>query len=134
MSKPDPGETKATPPQSVTPAVANAHAFVQRLIDLGLQHAVLSPGSRNAPIAITLAQAAEQGMITLHVRIDEREAAFFALGLSNASDIPALLCCTSGTAAVNFAPAVVEAYYSQVPMIVLTADRPEGAEIGRAHV
>jgi len=108
-------------------SVANAHAFVQRLIDLGLKHAVLSPGSRNAPISITLAKAAELGLITLHVRIDEREAAFFALGLGKMSDIPALLCCTSGTAAVNFAPAVVEAAYSQVPMLVLTADRPAGA-------
>lgn len=106
-----------------------AHAFVQRLIDLGLKHAVLSPGSRNAPLAITLAQAAAQGLITLHVRIDEREAAFFALGLSKTSDIPTLVCCTSGTAAVNFAPAVVEAFYSQVPLIVLTADRPEGAAV-----
>ncbi|MEI7655839.1 MAG: 2-succinyl-5-enolpyruvyl-6-hydroxy-3-cyclohexene-1-carboxylic-acid synthase, partial [Actinomycetes bacterium] len=108
-------------------SVANAHAFVQRLIDLGLKHAVLSPGSRNAPISITLAKAAEQGLISLHVRIDEREAAFFALGLGKTSDIPALLCCTSGTAAVNFAPAVVEAADSRVPMLVLTADRPTGA-------
>ncbi|MBU6213868.1 MAG: 2-succinyl-5-enolpyruvyl-6-hydroxy-3-cyclohexene-1-carboxylic-acid synthase [Actinomycetales bacterium] len=104
-----------------------AHAFVQRLIDLGLKHAVLSPGSRNAPISITLAQAAQRGLLTLHVRVDEREAAFLALGLGKAGDVPTLLCCTSGTAAVNFAPAVVEAYYSQVPLVVLTADRPEGA-------
>jgi 2-succinyl-5-enolpyruvyl-6-hydroxy-3-cyclohexene-1-carboxylate synthase len=100
---------------------------VQRLIDLGVKHAVLSPGSRNAPISLLLAQAEQQGLLTLHVRIDEREAAFLALGLSKLSGIPALLCCTSGTAAVNFAPAVAEAFYSQVPMIVLTADRPEGA-------
>ena len=104
-----------------------AHACVQRLIDLGVKHAVLAPGSRNAPISILLAQAEQQGLLTLHVRIDEREAAFLALGLSKLSGIPTLLCCTSGTAAANFAPAVAEAFYSQVPMIVLTADRPEGA-------
>ena len=127
MSESGAGGPGAVPPHPASAATANAHAFVQRLIDLGLQHAVLSPGSRNAPIAITLAQAAELNLITLHVRIDEREAAFLALGLSKHSDIPALLCCTSGTAAVNFAPAVVEAFYAKVPLVVLTADRPEGA-------
>jgi 2-succinyl-5-enolpyruvyl-6-hydroxy-3-cyclohexene-1-carboxylate synthase len=82
---------------------------------------VLAPGSRSAPLALALA-ADER--IRLHVFLDERSASFFALGLSRATGRPAPLLCTSGTAAANFLPAVVEAHYSRVSMIVCTADRP----------
>ena len=98
--------------------------FCATLIDewvrLGVSHAVVAPGSRSTPMAVALA---ERGDIAVHVVHDERVAGFIALGLG-LSGIPALLLCTSGTAAANFFPAVVEAGLSAVPMIVLTADRP----------
>ena len=83
--------------------------------------AVLAPGSRSAPLALALA---DDGRIRLHVHIDERSAAFFALGAAKASGRPTLVLCTSGTAAAHFHPAVLEADHSRVPVIVCTADRP----------
>ena len=87
---------------------------------------MLAPGSRSAPLAIALFDRASQpgAGLRLHVRIDERSAAFLALGLAKASGRPAALVCTSGTAAANFHPAVIEADESGVPLLVLTADRP----------
>ena len=87
----------------------------------GVRHAVLSPGSRSTPLALALA-ADER--VTLHVHLDERSAAFVALGVGLASDVPAVLLCTSGTAAANLHPAVVEAHQARVPLLVCTADRP----------
>lgn len=87
----------------------------------GVRHAVLAPGSRSTPVALALAARDE---ISLHVAHDERVAAFMALGIGTTGS-PALLLCTSGTAAANFFPAVVEAGLSEVPMVVLTADRPK---------
>ena len=81
-------------------------------------------GSRNAPLSIALNQAAEKGLIDLHVRIDERGAAFFALGISKASGKYVPVVCTSGTAVANYLPAVLEAHHSDVNLLVLTADRP----------
>ncbi len=100
---------------------AFARAFVDEWARHGLTDAVLAPGSRSAPLALALA-ADER--LRLHVFLDERSAAFFALGLARATGLPAPLLCTSGTAAANFLPAVVEAHHSRVPMIVCTADRP----------
>lgn len=108
-------------------STAVAHAAVEQLIAHGLQDAVLSPGSRNAPLSFALARAADAGRLRLHIHIDERSAGFLALGLAKASGIAALVVCTSGTAVANLLPAVVEASYAQVPMVVLTADRPSGA-------
>ena len=85
---------------------------------------VLSPGSRNAPLSIALYEAEQHGLLTLHVRIDERSAAFFALGIAKASKRPVAIICTSGTAVANYHPAVLEAHHSRVPLLVLTADRP----------
>jgi 2-succinyl-5-enolpyruvyl-6-hydroxy-3-cyclohexene-1-carboxylate synthase len=102
---------------------ANATAcatLVDEWIRCGVGHAVVAPGSRSTPMAIALASRIE---IRLHVVHDERVAAFVALGLG-LDGVPAVLLCTSGTAAVNFHPAVVEAGLSDVPMIVATADRP----------
>ena len=100
-------------------------AFARTLVDEWTRHgitdAVLAPGSRSAPLALALAG---DERIRLHVHLDERSAAFFALGLARASGIPAPLLCTSGTAAANFLPAVLEAHHGLVPMIVCTADRP----------
>ena len=95
--------------------------LVDEWIRLGVTAAVVAPGSRSTPMALALTDRDE---ITVHVVHDERSAAFVALGLG-LDGTPALLLCTSGTAAANFFPAVVEAGLSEVPMIVLTADRPE---------
>ena len=95
--------------------------LVDEWLALGVRHAVVAPGSRSTPMALALADRDE---MRVHVVHDERSAAFVALGLALDGD-PALLLCTSGTAAANFFPAVVEAGLSEVPMIVLTADRPE---------
>jgi 2-succinyl-5-enolpyruvyl-6-hydroxy-3-cyclohexene-1-carboxylate synthase len=102
---------------------ANATAcatLVDEWIRCGVRHAVVAPGSRSTPMAIALAERDE---LALHMVHDERVAAFVALGLG-LDGVPAVLLCTSGTAAVNFHPAVVEAGLSEVPMIVATADRP----------
>ncbi len=103
-------------------------AFVDELVRCGLRHAVTCPGSRNAPIALTL--AAQEGLEAMSV-IDERCAGFVALGMAKASGLPVAVTCTSGTAAANLHPAVVEAWEARVPLIVLTADRPpELREVG----
>jgi 2-succinyl-5-enolpyruvyl-6-hydroxy-3-cyclohexene-1-carboxylate synthase len=108
--------------EAVAPAAhLCAAALIDELARSGLRHACLCPGSRSAPLAYAL--AAER-RITTWVHIDERSAAFFALGLARASGLPALLVCTSGTAAANFLPAIIEARYARVPLLVLTADRP----------
>ncbi len=96
-------------------------AFVARLADLGVIDAVISPGSRSTPLALCF--AAEPRICTW-VQIDERSAGFFGLGMGRASGWPTVLVCTSGTAAANYLPAVVEASHGGVPMIVCSADRP----------
>jgi 2-succinyl-5-enolpyruvyl-6-hydroxy-3-cyclohexene-1-carboxylate synthase len=103
------------------PSQALAVTLVDEFVRNGITHASLSPGSRSAPLAFAL--AAEQ-RLELHVSIDERSAAFLALGCARATGRPALLACTSGTATANFLPAVVEAFNDGVPLVVLTADRP----------
>ncbi|WP_028783547.1 2-succinyl-5-enolpyruvyl-6-hydroxy-3-cyclohexene-1-carboxylic-acid synthase [Thalassobacillus devorans] len=95
--------------------------FVQGLVEAGVQDVVISPGSRSTPIAMT---CAEYDKINHWVNLDERSAAFFALGMAKEQRGPVALVCTSGTAAANYYPAVIEAFYSRVPLIVLTADRP----------
>ncbi|HEY9276512.1 MAG TPA: thiamine pyrophosphate-binding protein, partial [Candidatus Nanopelagicaceae bacterium] len=101
-----------------------ARHTVRQLIELGVADVVLSPGSRNAPLSIALHQAQERGLIRLHVRIDERGAAFFALGIAKASGRYVPVVCTSGTAVANFFPAVLEAHHSDINLLLLTADRP----------
>ncbi len=100
---------------------ALASAFVEELARCGLRHAVLSPGSRSTPLALALWRQTE---IETTVIVDERSAAFFALGAAQASGTPVAILCTSGTAAANFHPAICEADHAAVPLIVLTADRP----------
>ncbi len=102
-------------------AYAYLNAFVDELARCGIRHACVCPGSRSTPLAMVLADHPE---IKLWMHLDERSAAFFALGLAKAQRQPVILLCTSGTAAANFMPAVVEAHYGRVPLIVLTADRP----------
>jgi 2-succinyl-5-enolpyruvyl-6-hydroxy-3-cyclohexene-1-carboxylate synthase len=96
-------------------------AFVDELARSGVRDVVACPGSRSTPLALILAG---QPRIKLWMHLDERSAAFFALGMAKASRAAVGLLCTSGTAAANFLPAVVEAYYAHIPLIVLTADRP----------
>jgi len=105
-------------------ATTLARNLVRQLIENGVSDFVLSPGSRNAPLSIALYEAEQAGLVDLYVRIDERGAAFFALGLSKASDSHVAVICTSGTAAANFHPAVLEAYHSDNRLLVITADRP----------
>ena len=107
---------------------APLQAFVEELYRCGMRHAVTSPGSRNAPLALTL--AAQEGIEAVSV-LDERSAGFVALGMAKASGRPVAVTCTSGTAAANLHPAVVEAHEARVPLIVMTADRPpELREVG----
>jgi 2-succinyl-5-enolpyruvyl-6-hydroxy-3-cyclohexene-1-carboxylate synthase len=101
-----------------------ARSIVRELIEYGVSEFVLSPGSRNAPLSIALYQAEEAGLIKIHIRIDERGAGFFALGLAKASDNYVAVICTSGTAAANYHPAALEAYHSKNKLLIITADRP----------
>src|SRR5262252_5783036 len=110
--------------ESVNPATALASALADELIRCGLQEVVVAPGSRSAPLAMEFHRRAEAGDLRLSVRIDERSAAFCALGLAKASGVPAAVVSTSGTAAAHFHAAVIEADESAVPLLVLTADRP----------
>ncbi|WP_214410359.1 2-succinyl-5-enolpyruvyl-6-hydroxy-3-cyclohexene-1-carboxylic-acid synthase [Sphaerisporangium fuscum] len=105
----------------MNPATALSSVLIDELVRCGLTDVVLAPGSRSAPLAIA---AHGDSRVRLHVRVDERSASFVALGLARRSERPVALVCTSGTAAANFHPAVIEAHESGVPLLVLTADRP----------
>ena len=108
----------------VNPSTALATVLVDELVRGGVREAVLSPGSRSAPLAFALHAADAAGRLRLHVRIDERSAAFLALGLAKASGRPVPVLTTSGTATANLHPAVLEASYAGTPLLLLTADRP----------
>jgi 2-succinyl-5-enolpyruvyl-6-hydroxy-3-cyclohexene-1-carboxylate synthase len=108
----------------VNPSTAFGVSFSDELIRCGLREVVLAPGSRSTPLAMAFFDAERRHRVRLHVRIDERSASFTALGLAKASRRPVAALCTSGTAAANFHPAVIEADESGVPLLVLTADRP----------
>ncbi|WP_040286050.1 2-succinyl-5-enolpyruvyl-6-hydroxy-3-cyclohexene-1-carboxylic-acid synthase [Sporosarcina koreensis] len=95
--------------------------MTESLARLGMVHAVISPGSRSTPLAYALAS---DDRFETHLQVDERSAGFFALGLAKATQLPVALLCTSGTAAANFHPAVTEAFYARIPLVVITADRP----------
>ena len=131
----------ATPTSaSDEPNRAWARALIEELIFGGVGHICVSPGSRSTPLTLAAAEhaapggattgvattggATTSGAIGLSVHYDERSAAFFALGYARATARPALCICTSGTAAANYLPAVIEAHYSRAPLILLTADRP----------
>ena len=130
---------------TLSPSIASAHELVRSLVLLGVRDVVLAPGSRSAPLAYAVAVAAGASSTTgagpllrLHVRVDERDAGFLALGLARAGQLraarspdaapnlapPVAVITTSGTAVVNLHPAVLEAHHAGVPLLVLTADRP----------
>ena len=98
------------------------HQLAALLLRKGITDIVISPGSRNAPMIHTFSGISEFNCRNI---VDERSAAYFALGLSLAKQKPVAIVCTSGTAALNYAPAVAEAFYQNIPLIVLTADRPD---------
>ncbi|MFQ6609756.1 MAG: 2-succinyl-5-enolpyruvyl-6-hydroxy-3-cyclohexene-1-carboxylic-acid synthase, partial [Fidelibacterota bacterium] len=99
-----------------------AREAVNILAHSGVRHSCLSPGSRNTPLTLAFI---EHPLFKCTSHFDERSAGYFALGFASASGFPAVLCCTSGTAAANYFPAIVEANYGKIPLIVITADRPE---------
>jgi 2-succinyl-5-enolpyruvyl-6-hydroxy-3-cyclohexene-1-carboxylate synthase len=106
--------------------------FVRRmtgaLMKAGVKSVVISPGSRSTPLAYAFASTKS---LNVYIQVDERSAGFFALGLAKATGEPVVLLCTSGTAASNYFPAVTEAHYARIPLIVITADRPhELREVG----
>jgi len=108
----------------MNPSTTQARVVVDELIRGGVRDVVLCPGSRNAPLAFALADADRAGRVRLHVRIDERTAGYLAIGLAIAAGSPVCVAMTSGTAVANLGPAVVEANYARVPLIVLSANRP----------
>lgn len=123
---------------AVPPALVSARALVAALVRLGVRDVVLAPGSRSAPLAYAVADASARGELTLHVRIDERDAAFLALGIARGRTLdgpvdpreprvapaPVAVVTTSGTAVANLHPAVLEADHAGVPLLLVTADRP----------
>src|SRR2546430_10643105 len=129
-----PGTKITTGPATVASMIPinRTYAPIQVLVDelarCGMEHAVTSPGSRNAPLALSLAA---EPRIGAHSVLDERSAGFVALGIAKTTGTPVAVTCTSGTAAANLMPAVVEAHEARVPLVVMTADRPpELREVG----
>lgn len=107
-----------------SPASDAAASLVADLIAHGVRDVVLSPGSRSQALALAAVRFADEGMLRVHVRIDERVAGFTALGIGRETGVPAAVICTSGTAVGNLVPAAMEAFHSGVPLLLLTADRP----------
>ena len=110
-------------------STATAREIARDCVRLGMKHVVVCPGSRSAPLTYAFAELDRQGIITAHVRIDERSAGFLALGIAKglrAQQVPGPVgvVTTSGTAVLNLGPAIAEAAYSHVPIVALTADRP----------
>ena len=108
----------------MNPSTAFGIVLADELTRCGLREVVIAPGSRSTPLAMAFDSLDRAGRVRLHVRIDERSASFTALGLAKASGRPVAVVCTSGTAAANLHPAVIEADESAVPLLLLTADRP----------
>ena len=102
-------------------SIPSAQLIVELCVQNGIEHVVISPGSRNAPLTITFANHPN---ITAYSIVDERCAAFFALGMTQRFNAPVAVVCTSGSALLNYYPAVSEAFYSNLPLVVVSADRP----------
>lgn len=109
---------------SAPPSSRYAGALIGALIAAGVRDVVVCPGSRSQALALAAAEAERQGLVRLHVRLDERSAGFFALGVARETGVPAPVVVTSGSAVANLLPAALEAHEARVPMLLLTADRP----------
>lgn len=107
-----------------SPATDAAASLFAELVANGVRDVVLSPGSRSQALALAAARLSDDGVLRLHVRIDERVAGFTALGIARETGVPAAVVCTSGTAVANLLPATMEAFHAGVPLLLLTADRP----------
>ena len=105
----------------IYPKIPLAQSIVQICLAKGINHIVISPGSRNAPLTIGFVN---NPAFTCYSIADERCAAFFALGIAQQISKPVVVICTSGSALLNYYPAFAEAFYSQIPLIVISADRP----------
>ena len=130
MAKPP---VKSGVTEAFNPASQFASELLGTLIELGVQHVALAPGSRSQALALAAASAAQAGKLSLHVFIDERSAAFFALGVGRESGVPALVLTTSGSAVGNLLPATMEAWHAGVPLLLVTADRPAALRSRRAN-
>ncbi|WP_341953761.1 2-succinyl-5-enolpyruvyl-6-hydroxy-3-cyclohexene-1-carboxylic-acid synthase [Salinibacterium sp. TMP30] len=108
-----------------SPATNFSVALLEEFVRLGVRDIVVSPGSRSQALALAAAEFEKQGLLRLRVRIDERVGAFLALGLAVETGSPVLVVTTSGTAVANLHPAVLEAHHSAVPLIIISADRPD---------
>ena len=108
--------------ETLTTTHESCNIMVDLLQEYGVNDVIVSPGSRNAPIIIALTRC---NNIRKHVIVDERSAAFIAIGIAQQTHKPVAILCTSGTALLNYAPAIAEAYYQQLPIIVISADRPQ---------
>ena len=120
-----PAATQSEAVSTASPATDFSVRLLRAFVRLGVRDVVLSPGARSQALALVAAELERLGEVRLHVRIDERGAGFLALGLALETGVPALVIMTSGTAVANLHPAVLEAHHSNVPLIVLSADRPE---------
>jgi len=119
------GEPLTRPARTGNPATDYSIALLTGLVRAGVRDLIVSPGSRSQALALVAAELERSGSARLHVRIDERVSGFLALGLAREGGAPAVVITTSGTATANLHPAVLEAHESGIPMIVLTADRPD---------
>lgn len=108
----------------MNPSTAQALVMVDELLRCGVTDVVLAPGSRSTPLALALADAERDELLALHVRLDERSAGYLALGIAKVTGVPAAVVTTSGTAAINLHPAIVEADESGVALLAITTDRP----------
>jgi 2-succinyl-5-enolpyruvyl-6-hydroxy-3-cyclohexene-1-carboxylate synthase len=106
----------------IYPKIPLAQSVIEICKAKGIQHIVISPGSRNAPLTIGFTN---NPYFTCYSIADERCAAFFAMGIAQQIQKPVAVVCTSGSAVLNYYPAVAEAFYSQIPLVILSADRPQ---------